>query len=186
MSWLRGKLTFSNVVAMLALFIALGGAGYAATQLPKNSVGSKQLKKNAVTAAKVKNGAITPAKLNRASRTALAGPQGPQGPKGEAGSARAWAEVKSNGTVLRSVGGVTAERTEEGRYCLTAGALNTSNSVAVATLNYSDEDTAGQMTISIANTNTFNGCPPGSNAFQVLTTLPGTGTADAGFIFVIP
>jgi hypothetical protein len=47
------------VVALLALFVAMGGAGYAATNLPKNSVGTKQIKKNAVTSAKVKNGALT-------------------------------------------------------------------------------------------------------------------------------
>jgi hypothetical protein len=49
---LRGKLTYSNVVATLALFIALGGGALAATQLKKNSVGTKQLKRNSVTGEK--------------------------------------------------------------------------------------------------------------------------------------
>jgi hypothetical protein len=44
-----------NVVASLALFIALGGGAYAAAKLPKNSVGPTQLRKNAVTSSKVKN-----------------------------------------------------------------------------------------------------------------------------------
>jgi hypothetical protein len=57
------RATFSNVVAVLALFVALGGASYAATQLPKNSVGTKQLKKNAVTTAKIKRGAVRGAKI---------------------------------------------------------------------------------------------------------------------------
>jgi hypothetical protein len=35
-------------VACLALFVALGGAGYAAFKLPKNSVKSKQIKNHAV------------------------------------------------------------------------------------------------------------------------------------------
>ena len=56
-------LTFANVVACLALFVALGGASYAAFKLPKNSVGTKQIKNNAVTAAKIKNGAITGSKI---------------------------------------------------------------------------------------------------------------------------
>jgi hypothetical protein len=64
---IRGKLTFSNVIACLALFVALGGSAYAATQLPKNSVGPKQLKKNAVTTSKIKNGAVTGAKVNLSS-----------------------------------------------------------------------------------------------------------------------
>ena len=37
------------LVALLALFIALGGGSYAAVALPKGSVGGRQLKKNAVT-----------------------------------------------------------------------------------------------------------------------------------------
>ncbi len=60
---MRPKLTYANVIATLALFIALGGASYAAFKLPKNSVGTKQLKKNAVTTAKLKKGAVTAAKL---------------------------------------------------------------------------------------------------------------------------
>jgi hypothetical protein len=74
-----GKLTFANVVACIALFVALGGASYAAFKLPKNSVGAKQLKKNAV----------TPAKLSQASKSAIAGPAGPRGvtgPQGPTGS----------------------------------------------------------------------------------------------------
>lgn len=72
------------VVASIALFVALAGGAYAATQLPKNSVGAAQLKKNAV----------TPTKLSPAAKTALATPgpkgaagaQGPAGPRGEAGA----------------------------------------------------------------------------------------------------
>ena len=61
---MRPKLTYANVVATLALFIAIGGAGaFAASQLGKNSVGSKQLKKNSVTTAKIKKGAVTGAKV---------------------------------------------------------------------------------------------------------------------------
>lgn len=42
------KLSYANIVATLALFIALGGASYAAVTLPANSVGAKQLQPNAV------------------------------------------------------------------------------------------------------------------------------------------
>jgi hypothetical protein len=73
-------MTFSNVVACLALFIALGGASYAAFKLPKNSVGTKQLKKGAVTAVKVKPGSLL-AKDFRAGQL----PAGAVGPKGAAG-----------------------------------------------------------------------------------------------------
>jgi hypothetical protein len=63
MQKIRARLTFANVVACMALFVALGGVGYAATKLPKNSVGSKQLKNGAVSTAKLKAKAVTAAKL---------------------------------------------------------------------------------------------------------------------------
>jgi hypothetical protein len=58
----RKRLTYSNVIASLALFVALGGVAVAAG-LPKNSVGPKQIKRGAVTAAKIRKQAVTSAKL---------------------------------------------------------------------------------------------------------------------------
>jgi hypothetical protein len=69
----RPKFSYSNVIASLALFIALGGAAVAAG-LPRNSVGANQLKRGAVTAAKLKKGAVTSGKL--ASKSVIAGKLG--------------------------------------------------------------------------------------------------------------
>jgi hypothetical protein len=74
----RFRPTYSNVVATLALFFALAGGAWAATQLPKESVGSTQLAK----------GAVTPAKLSAQAKkgfTGGAGPQGALGPRGSEG-----------------------------------------------------------------------------------------------------
>ena len=61
-----------NGIALLALFIALGGTTYAAsTAFPRNSVGAKQLKKNAVTRSKIKNNAINGARIANGSVTGL-------------------------------------------------------------------------------------------------------------------
>jgi hypothetical protein len=69
-SRLRGRLTYANVVATIALFIAVGGASaFAATQLKKNSVGTKQIKAKAVTTAKIKRSAVTTAKNKNAAVT---------------------------------------------------------------------------------------------------------------------
>jgi len=67
------KFMKGNAIAMIALFIALGGTASAAT-LAVNSVGTKQLKKNAVTTVKIKNKAVTTPKIKDAAdfRTALA------------------------------------------------------------------------------------------------------------------
>ena len=88
----RKHLTFANVVSCLALFVALGGTGYAAIKLPKNSVGTAQIKTNAVVSKLVKNGSLLKADFKRgqlpagargvAGPTGAAGPVGPQGPPG--------------------------------------------------------------------------------------------------------
>ncbi|MBA3864737.1 MAG: hypothetical protein H0X42_00045 [Solirubrobacterales bacterium] len=56
------KLSYSNVIASIALFVALGGAAVAAG-LPKHSVGPNQLKRGAVTAAAIRKRAVTSGKL---------------------------------------------------------------------------------------------------------------------------
>jgi hypothetical protein len=73
------------VVALLALFVALGGSSYAALKLPKGSVGPKQLKKNAVTSSKVKPGSLLTSDFKASQRSALRGPQGAQGAQGAQG-----------------------------------------------------------------------------------------------------
>ena len=50
-------------VALLSLFVALGGTTWAAMSLPANSVGTPQLKANAVTGGKVKNHSLTGADI---------------------------------------------------------------------------------------------------------------------------
>jgi hypothetical protein len=82
----RPRLTYANVTATLALFIALGGSSYAALQLPKASVGPKQLKKNAVSSPKVKPGSLLLSDFRRSQRTKLRGPSGPEGAPGPAGA----------------------------------------------------------------------------------------------------
>jgi Collagen triple helix repeat (20 copies) len=78
MRFLSRHLTYANVAATLALFLALGGAAYAATQLPKNSVGTAQLRNGAVTAGKI-------AKKTRNQLRGARGATGPQGPEGKTG-----------------------------------------------------------------------------------------------------
>src|SRR5436190_16553881 len=65
-------------LALIALFIALGGTSVAATQLviPRNSVGTKQLK----------NGAVTKKKIARKTLTGLKGARGPTGAQGAPGT----------------------------------------------------------------------------------------------------
>ncbi len=61
--------SYANVTATLALFIALSGGAYAAAILPANSVGPRQLKNSSVERAKIKNKAVNSAKVLDASLT---------------------------------------------------------------------------------------------------------------------
>ena len=74
----------SLAVSLAALVVALGGTGYAVSQLPKNSVGTAQIKKDAVTGAKVKSGSLDASDFKAG--VLLAGTAGPAGPVGVPGA----------------------------------------------------------------------------------------------------
>ncbi len=85
------RLSYANVMATLAVFLALGGGvGYATGVLPANSVGTRQLKDGAVTASKVKPGSLLAKSFKAgqlpAGTPGATGQQGPQGPAGVPGA----------------------------------------------------------------------------------------------------
>ncbi len=87
----RQHMSYANVMATVAAFIALGGVGYAAVKLPRNSVGSAQIRAKAVTGSKLGANAVTGAKVLDGSlgpadfKGAAVGPSGPQGAAGVPG-----------------------------------------------------------------------------------------------------
>jgi hypothetical protein len=80
MSYMRERLTYGNVVATLALFVALGGTSYALAALPRNSVGSEQIRPGAVSKSDLRKAqwrrgrSATALSLSGISRAALAAP----------------------------------------------------------------------------------------------------------------
>jgi hypothetical protein len=85
---LRRRLTYANVMSSIAVFLVVaGGTAFAASQLGKESVGTKQLKKEAVSLAKINKAAKTSLKgaTGTAGAKGATGPQGPKGDKGDAG-----------------------------------------------------------------------------------------------------
>src|SRR3954452_17563390 len=92
---LQQRLTYANVTATIALFIAVGGTSYAAVQLPRNSVGSAQLRAGSVTSSEVRNRSLRASDLSLSARRFLRsqrgaiGPRGPAGPQGPPGTAGA-------------------------------------------------------------------------------------------------
>jgi hypothetical protein len=76
-----------NAIALLALFVALGGTSYAALSLPAGSVGTQQLRNGAVTSRKLAKHAVSAANLD---------------PKSIAGHIADWAQIRADGHVISS------------------------------------------------------------------------------------
>ncbi len=135
----RNRLTYANVIATLALFLALGGSSYAALKLPGGSVGTKQLKRNAVTSPKVKPGSLVVSDFRASARARLRGPAGPQGtagtpgpagaqgPQGAAGppgapglpATRLFASVRDDGELVSGSGVTESARVPDGTFTVT-------------------------------------------------------------------
>jgi hypothetical protein len=120
------RLTYANVMATIAVFIALGSGAYAASQLPRNSVGPRQLRKNAVTKAKVKKNAISTSKIVRNAVTGAKVKESTLGrvpdasalggfPASAYAAAPMWALVDNTGTILRQSGGIGSNTIGIGR-----------------------------------------------------------------------
>jgi hypothetical protein len=69
MQAIRSRLSYANVMATIAVFVALGGGAYAATALQPNSVGTPQLKRSAVTKSKIARDAVVGSKVKADSLT---------------------------------------------------------------------------------------------------------------------
>lgn len=128
-STLRTRLTFANVVSMLALFVALGGSSYAAL-----TITGKDVKNSSLTTRDVKNRSLLGKDFKRGQLpTGAQGPQGPEGPagsagvrgqQGEPGTAFAYARVNPDGTVDLAhsknftQANITNSTSAPGLYCL--------------------------------------------------------------------
>jgi hypothetical protein len=100
---LHTGLSYANVMATVAVFIALGGGAYAAVGLPADSVGTSQIKRDAVTRSRLADDSVSTAQLAHSSVTlnrlssgvrslltrnapAVQGPAGVAGPAGAPGT----------------------------------------------------------------------------------------------------
>ena len=151
----RARPTFSSVVSVMALFVALGGTSYAAAKLPKNSVGSSQIKTNGVGSSDVKNGSLRGVDFRAGELPA--GQQGAKGEKGEKGDPGTPGQNGQDGVL----GAVTVQRTD------VALADNTTQAVEASC-------PAGQKAISGGSSVDQTG----SDDIKLLVSRPGNG----GFI----
>jgi hypothetical protein len=189
----RYRPTASMVVACVALAVALAGTGYAATVLPRNSVGALQLKNNAVTAAKLNNNAVTAAKVKNFSLlrqdfkagqlpAGARGPAGPTGPAGPAGPGARWALVRSDGTVVAQSGGITpTSKPSVGAYILDFGSSLAGKLIIASSANTADTGDRGTVSAGMCGGSTEGStCPSGNdtNHVRVITRKAGDTVAE--------
>jgi hypothetical protein len=202
MEALRERLTYANVMATVAVFLALGGVSYAAVSLPRGSVGREQLRKDSVTKSKiarksvgrselrrrgVTKGSLSPwirRQLRRRAKTGATGPRGATGARGLAGPPAR--RVRYSAAASATPEPVTA-------FDLNALRLTTScdQSGATTTLNFSVRSADGgtlEETITVDGSSDPNSDPnaPGSASTANLRinlpagTPPSTGGPSAG------
>jgi hypothetical protein len=124
------------VVALLALFVSLGGVGYAATK-----IGTSQIRNGAVTAKKLHNRAVTARKI-RDGAVSWRKTDGSLLPAGAAGVAVAGVNVAPSGTVRRyfnrAGGAPTVSHPTTGTYQIVfpglGGLIRSNSSITLATL----------------------------------------------------
>ncbi len=132
MSRLRPKLNYSNVIATIALFVALGGAAVAAG-IPRHSVGPKQLKRGAVTGAALRKGAVTSGKL--APKSVVNGKLGPNsvGPGNIGNGAVTSSKLAANSVLASAIKNGVITNNKLGNEVVTAAKLG-KGSVTLAKL----------------------------------------------------
>jgi hypothetical protein len=204
MGLLRRHLTYANVAASLALFLALGGAAYAATQLPKNSVGTNQIRKEAVTAAKI-------AKKTRQQLQGARGPAGQQGPQGKTGKQGAKGATGARGAQgntgapgvdgtgpalevvtslkpIEAVGStVVSQNLAPGAYVVTADVVieSTVTTAVTCTLNGSNSEAVGNVAAGLPATLTLSGVRSFGAASAATLTCAAPGGATAKYANLI-
>jgi hypothetical protein len=103
---IRQRLTFSNVIAVLALFVALGGASYAATKL-----NGKQIRKQTIAGNRLKADTIDGSRINESKlgEVPLAQRAGSAGQADNAGHADAAGTADTAGSANTATSAATAE-----------------------------------------------------------------------------
>lgn len=173
----RHRPTPSMVVACLALLVALGGTGYAATVLPRNSVGTAQLKNNAVTTAKVRNGTLVRQDF-KAGQLA----RGARGPAGPPGPGARWALVRADGTIIAQSGGITpTAKPSAGGYILNFGSSVIGKLMIASSAQAADLGDRGTVSAGpCGGTPEGSTCPSGNdtNHVRVITRRAGDSVAE--------
>jgi hypothetical protein len=171
----RRRLSYANVVASTALFVALGGTGYAAititgSNVRDSSLTGRDIKNSSIASADIKNGSLLRKDFKAGQLVpgapGAAGAPGQKGDAGTPGTALAYAAVTSNGTVdeTRSKGVVDANVSATANVYCFSGLAFTPKNVMVTTLE-SPRTTMVEMTGGVCQ---FRVVLSAANDFMVL------------------
>lgn len=148
------KLSYANVMATIAVFIALGGSSYAAIQMTGRNV-----KNGSLTGKDVRDRSLGQRELsNRAVKSlrGKAGPAGPAGVQGPAGAAATslWAVVNVDGTLRRGSGvvSVSNEGSPANRYAVVKFNRDVSHCAHIVSLAYTRDGHANTGEIAAGRT----------------------------------
>jgi collagen triple helix repeat protein len=187
-----GRFLRRNTIALVALFVALGGTTYAASTalIGTNTVASPQVVNGSLQAKDLSAKARRALKADRGARgvvgargargpTGVQGAQGPrglqgtqgiQGPQGLSGPARAYAVVAADGTVNAALSkNITVNKNGAGTYCITLGGgidPATTTLAASVIFTFGGDTTA---TIQVANPAIANVGNCAAGQFEVIT-----------------
>jgi hypothetical protein len=184
------RLTYANVMATVALFVALGGSAFAAAKIT-----GKDIKDGSITAADIKNGSLLradfkPGQLGRgapgpAGVSGAAGPSGAPGAPGAPGvpgipgGAIAFAHLNADGTVdaarSSNVASANVAHPNNGRYCLSGLGFTPQN--ALVTIGANAGATGGGFIARVNLGPPALGCPPATQVEIVVANLANV-TAD--------
>lgn len=177
------------VIACLALLLALGGTGYAAIKLPRNSVTTVQVKDFSLLARDFKRGQLPAGPVGPTGPTGPAGAAGPAGPAGPSGSASVkWALVRPDGGIAAQSGGITlAAKPSAGTYILSIGSVVTGKPI-IATAAYAADssDQRGETSAGpCASTNEGRTCPTSDNTSSIFVQTRSNSGAPADHAFYV-
>lgn len=194
-----------NVIAYVALFVAVGGTSYAAVSLKPGSVSSAALAKAAVTHAKLagnsvtsvnvrpgslkpsdfasSSGALVDSPSGKAGQQGQKGDAGPQGPPGAAGGATVSFRTHATGAVSAPHGASTNVPLSDTTWSQAGGELNLiAGAITIQTPSSCTGSFGNALVVSVDGTPTTIGIAPTAPASSTLTVpvLVGTLTEPAG------
>jgi hypothetical protein len=144
-----------NAIALLALFIALGGASYAAVKVPAHSVGTRQLRNGSVTAKKLAKQSVTASKLD---------------PNSIAGHIAEWAQIQSDDKVISSSPeGATVTNPQQTQFLVSWHRAIPSSCFAIA-------NPANVVPPGAASAQTLGTAGKGSSTYVIVDTFDARGT----------